>query len=101
VPPPQPSAAQAWQVVAPELDQAWGHDTPLTVTLLDAYVARYPDDPVATEKLYAALIARGRDLATTGQIDEGAAQLMRAEQLLPNRLEARLALDALRSSPAQ
>ena len=90
-----PSAAATWDLVRPQLDRAWGLDTPGTVTLLDAYLAQFPDDQTAREKMYAALLARADDQARAGQTDAAVVDLTRAQKLLPERGEAGAALARL------
>jgi hypothetical protein len=94
-----PTAADAWQTLQPELDAAWGHDTPRTVALLDQFVSRFPDDQSAREKLYAALVASGEDLLAQGNTSEARAVLERARALIPTRGEAGQALARLTPPP--
>ena len=90
-----PNAAAVWDVVRPQLDRAWGRDTPGTVTLLDTYLAQFPDDQTAREKMYAALIAHADDQARAGQTGAAVGDLTRAQKLLPERGEAGAALARL------
>lgn len=94
-----PTAAQVWQGLLPQLDAVWGKDTPKTVQLLQDYLTQFPEDATARDKLYAALVARAEDLAAGGQADAAASDLAQAQQLLPNRLEARAALLRLTPTP--
>jgi len=98
IPPAPPTAAQVWREVAPRLDQVWGVDTLATLQLLEPFVARFPDDPVAVDKLYAARIARADELAQSGDMSAGVSELLSAEQLLPQRGEAPALLHALTAS---
>jgi hypothetical protein len=96
LPPTRPlTPVDAWQVLAPDLDAAWGTDTPRTVDLLAEFLVRFPDDSSAKEKLYAALVSRADQLVEQGAAAEAAAQLVRAERILPERLEATVALSNL------
>jgi len=65
------------------------------VALLDAYLAQFPDDQTAREKMYAALLARADDQARAGQTDAAVVDLTRAQKLLPERGEAGAALARL------
>ena len=98
-PSPTPNAAQLWAQTSAELDLAWGKDWPRTISLLEAFRARFPDDQASLDKLYAALVASGQALLDHGQTAEGVAQLERAEALAPDREEAGLALAALTPTP--
>jgi hypothetical protein len=88
-----------WQALQPALDAAWGRDTPRTVELLDDFVARFPADPTAHEKLYAALVAHAQDLAEADQLEAAVEALSRAQTLLPERAEAKAALARLTPTP--
>jgi hypothetical protein len=88
-----------WQALQPALDAAWGRDTPRTLALLDDFAARFPNDPTARDKLYAALVAQAQDLADSDQLDAAAEALSRAQTLLPERSEANAALARLTPTP--
>jgi hypothetical protein len=88
----QQTASAAWQSLAPELAALWGIDTPRTVAMLDTFISQFPDDDLAKQKLYAALVASGEDLDAAGAPEEAAAQFRRADRVQPERLEARRAL---------
>ena len=98
-PAPTPAEAQVWQALQPQLDTAWGSDTPRTVAILDAFLARFPDDEAAREKLYAALLASGRDLISDGDSDQAVDPLERARLLFPTRGEAVDELSSLTPTP--
>ena len=90
-----PSVADSWQALLPELDVAWGGDLPRAILLLDAFVARYPEHEPARDKLYAALVEHARALIEQGAASEAVAELTRADELLPERVEAPSVLAAL------
>jgi hypothetical protein len=101
VPTPAPTStdAQVWQALQPQLDAAWGSDTPRTVAILDEFLARFPDYEAAREKLYAALVASGRDLVDGGDSDQAVDPLERARLLFPTRGEAVDELTSLTPTP--
>jgi hypothetical protein len=100
--PPTPapeSAGDALQALEPELSAAWGHDTERTVTLLESFVTRFPNDQSSQEKLYAALLARAQDVASAGDADQAKSLLEQARALLPARGEAGVQLARLAPTP--
>jgi hypothetical protein len=99
-PVPTPTSGQIWQTLQPQLDAAWGSDTPQTVAVLDEFLARFPDDEVARDKLYAALVATGRDLVSEGDAAQAVDPLERARVLFPERAEAVDVLASLTPTPA-
>ena len=76
-----PTQAEIWNVTLRELDSAWGKDWVRTIALIDSYLARFPDHGPAREKLYAALVAYGKELLRQGRVEEGTAQLVRAQSV--------------------
>jgi hypothetical protein len=80
------------QALLADLNPLWGRDTPRTVSLLEQFVARFPDNVVAREKLYAALLATAHDLRNEGRTEPAAEVLQRARALSPERGEAPTAL---------
>jgi hypothetical protein len=97
---PTPSTAEAWAAVQPELESTWGEDTRRTVDLLNGFVARFPDYAPAREKLYAALIAWGDELANDDDTQSAAALFGQARALIPERGEAAVAAMALTPAPS-
>jgi hypothetical protein len=96
----EPTAAEVWTTVSPALDAAWGTDTQTTITLLDNFLARFPEYALAREKLYAALLTRADELRDAGDIDAAADQAQRAASLMPDRPEARAMMVGLETPPA-
>ena len=90
-----PGVADRWQALLPELDVVWGVDMPQAIVLLDAFVARYPEHEPSRDKLYAALVEHARALVEQGAASDAVAELTRADELLPERVEASSALAAL------
>jgi hypothetical protein len=100
VPTPEPrTGAEVLQALEPELGAAWGHDTDRTLTLLQAFLAQFPNDQAGQEKLYAALLAKAQDLQSTGDTDQARADLEQARQLLPTRGEAGAQLARIAPTP--
>ena len=91
--------AQLWQNVLTDLGPVWDTDWPASIELLDTFLARFPDDQPAKDKLYVALTAYGADLVQAGQSDEAVQQYLRAADMLPDRPEAIEALNALTPTP--
>jgi hypothetical protein len=75
---PPETADSAWQQTELQLEAAWNVDTPRTVVILDAFVARFPDYAFARPKLYAALLSYGQLLDAQGAPDQAAALRARA-----------------------
>jgi hypothetical protein len=98
---PTPTVAQAWADVQPELERVWDTDTPRTVAVLDGFLARFPDYPPAREKLYAALISSGVELARAGETEAANQRFEQAQTLLPERGEAAAARRAIEPTPTQ
>jgi hypothetical protein len=98
---PTPTVAQAWAELQPDLDSVWGQDTPRTIALLNGFVARFADFAPAREKLYAALIASGVELARAGETDAAEQQFGRARALMPERGEAAATAQALTPTPTE
>jgi hypothetical protein len=96
---PTPSADQIWADMQPRLDAVWGLDTPATIAILDEFRAQFPDYQPARDKLYAALVASAADETGDGALQDAAELLTRAAGVDPERLEARLALQALTPTP--
>jgi hypothetical protein len=94
------TASDVWPTVGPELDSAWGNDTPRTLSLLDAYLTQFPDDQAARDKMYAALLASAQDLEDSGDRAGAIAELNRAHNLLPTRGEANVELTRLGGAPS-
>jgi serine/threonine protein kinase len=92
---PTLTPADAYQAALSSLDSVWQTDWPASIQILDAYLQQYPDQQDATDKLYAALVGYGGDLIDSGSVDDGIAQLERAQALEPDRGEAQDALLAL------
>lgn len=97
---PTPTAEEAWAGVQPGLESAWGNDTQRTVALLDGFVARFPNYAPARDKLYAALIASGVELAAAGETAASAGRFAQAQTLLPARGEAAATARALTPTPS-
>jgi LPXTG-site transpeptidase (sortase) family protein len=94
-----PSAADVWLATLGPVEAAWGSDWPEAIALLEAYQAQFPDDATVAEKLYAARVTYGQALIESGAVEEGVAQLERAQELLPGRGEGAAALLALTPTP--
>jgi serine/threonine-protein kinase len=94
-----PDAATAWIATSNSLNAVWGHDWQATLTILDAFVQKYPTYQPADDKLYAALISYGDQLAQQGDVSGAETQYQRAKALVPDRPEADAALAALTPTP--
>ena len=94
----EPSEAEIWSTVAPQVEAAWGMDAHKTITLLEGFLVRFPDYAPAREKLYAALLAHAEEVRATGDIAGATDQAQRAFFVLPDRGEARALLVALASA---
>lgn len=95
----EPTAADVWQATLPQLDAAWGVDTPRIIALISAFRERFPDYPPAKEKLYAALLTYGGELSRQGDPSGAAATFAQAAALFPERAEAARALTRLTPTP--
>ena len=82
------SADAEWQATLRTLDATWETDWPQTIALLDAFLARWPDYPAATDKLYAALIADADAQVQAGRVDPAVTDLERAARLRPEQADA-------------
>jgi hypothetical protein len=98
-PVPTPNPDEEWQALQPRLDVAWQNGPDQTIHLLDAFLLQAPGYAPGREKLYAALLARGNDLAGQGDMEAAISQLHRAQQLFPDRAEANDLLSALTPEP--
>jgi hypothetical protein len=95
----EPTAAEAWNALAPQLDAVWGAQPTTAISLLQEFLARYPDYPVAQDKLYAALLAEASELRDAGELSAAVDQAEQAAALLPDRGEASAFLVALTPTP--
>lgn len=73
----------------------WGQDWPLVIGSLEELRARFPTNPLAIEKLYAAYIEAGKALEGGGDSSEARQRYQQAAELDPNRGEAYLELERL------
>jgi len=67
------------------LDVLWGRDWDQAIRVLDSFRQDYPSYSPAKNKLYAALVSYGEQLARSGRCDMAVRHLARAEEL--NRIE--------------
>jgi LysM repeat protein len=95
--PPTPTpTSSAEQQLTQRLDQAWAAgDWTTVIGVLDEMSALQPGSTEITQKLYAALVNYGRQLANAGKLEEAKAALGRALVLKPDGAEALAALQAL------
>jgi hypothetical protein len=85
-------AAQEWSTVLDQLNTTWGLDWPRTITLLENFLYRFPDNREALDaqhKLYAALVNYAEDLRARGSTEQSVRQLEQAVALSPAQPEAR------------
>lgn len=102
LPPIVPTTATEEEALWSYLDRVtplWGNDWPAVIQLLDRYRLRFPENPLAIEKLYAAHIEAGRSLALRGEPDGARRHYQQALELDPNRGEAGELLEELKASP--
>ncbi len=99
-PTPTPSVADVWQETWRQLQALRATELPRAVSLLEGFVARYPDYAPGRAALYAALLAYGAELAQQQRLEDAAARFTRAQALFPERGEASAALAALTPTPA-
>ena len=98
VPPNAPEDAALWTYlyrIAPLWDQDWA----TVIELLEQFLARYPGNEAATEKLYAAYVEDGRARQRAGDAAGARQRYHRATQLAPDRGEAWSFLDELDMVP--
>lgn len=85
-----------------QLDQAWtAGDWSTSISLLDQILQINPTSADATQRLYAALVNYGRQLAAAGRLDEAKAAFSRALVVNPDGGEAAAGLQALTSRVPQ
>jgi hypothetical protein len=97
---PTPAAAEAWAATSLDLDRVWTAAPVEAVRLLEGFLEQYPGYPAAREKLYAALIGYGNNLADSGESAAAVQRLEQARGLFPDRPEAAAALVAMTPAPA-
>lgn len=105
-PPRLPPVVPAW---APEewavwsyltyVTPIWGQDWPMVLHALEELRARFPANPLAIEKLYAAYIEAGKALEREGDTGEARRRYEQAAAVAPDRGEAYLELDRLTGAP--
>jgi LysM repeat protein/Tfp pilus assembly protein PilO len=96
-PTPTP-ALSAEQQLMQRLDQAWAAgDWGTAISLLDELLAIKPGSTELAQKLYAALVNYGRQLAAAGKLEEAKSAFGRALVIKPDGAEAQAALQALAS----
>ena len=95
--PPTPTPTlSAEQQLTQRLDQAWAAgDWTTAIAVLDEMLALKPGSTEVAQKLYAALVNYGRQLAEAGKLEEAKAAFGRALVLKPDGAEALAALQAL------
>jgi hypothetical protein len=75
--------AAAWDAIASQLDSLWqGQDWDGVIRVLDTYLAQFPDDPIARDKLYAARVNKAGELLSKGDTSGAVAQLEIARELV-------------------
>ena len=77
----------------------WDRDWPTVIALLEELHVRYPANPYAIEKLYAAYVEDGKWLARLGEADAARRRYQQAIALEPDRGEAPTLLGELDASP--
>ena len=77
----------------------WESDRPTVIRLLEQFLARYPDNPVALEKLYAVHVEDGKARARSGDQAGARRRYLEAVEIDPNRNEAWELLEELDSAP--
>jgi LysM repeat protein len=98
--PPPPLTTE--QQLNRQLDQAWAAgDWTTSISLLDQILQINPGSADATQKLYAALVNYGQQLAAAGRLDEAKAAFSRALAVNPGGGEAAAGLQALTSGVPQ
>jgi hypothetical protein len=98
VPPDAPEAWALWSYLN-HITPLWDRDWPLVIQALEEFSARYPANPVALDKLYAAYLAHGQELERSGRALEARRRYEQAAALSPERGEALLELDRLDATP--
>jgi len=98
VPPGVPEEWALWSYLD-KIGPLWGRDWPTVIRFLEEFVTRYPANPVATEKLYAAYLEDGKQLLLSGDRAGAGERYQQAGQLDPNRGEAWTLLDELEALP--
>ena len=66
----------------------WDSDRPTVIRFLEQFLARYPGNETATEKLYAAYLEDGKERARASDADGARARFQQAADLDPRRGEA-------------
>ena len=91
VPPSVPiGAREDWAVwtYVDKINQAWGKDWPLVIEWFEELYARYPQNAMAQDKLYAAYVEDGRTLQFRGDLAGARRRYTQATEFDPDRGEA-------------
>ena len=78
-----------------KINQAWGRDWPLVIELFEEFDARYPNNPVVRDKLYAAYLEDAKRLTRDGDLRGARRRAQEAVDWDPERPEAHDMLDEL------
>jgi tetratricopeptide (TPR) repeat protein len=98
-PTPTPGLEARWLATLRQIDPFWGRDWPRVIGPLQDFMVQQPDFAPAVDKLYAALLFYGQELLAQEHQAEAITALERARDLLPDRTEAQVALQALTPTP--
>jgi hypothetical protein len=94
-----PGLDARWLALLRQIDPFWGRDWPRVIGPVQEFLVQQPDYAPAVDKLYAALVFYGQELLARNLEIEAVATLERARELLPERTEAVVALQALLPEP--
>jgi len=97
VAPPTPAPALTKEEqLAQSLHEPWAaKDWPRVISIIEQILAINPNYPNMTEKLYAAHVNYGRQLAAEGKLEEAKMEFTRALEIKPDGAEAMWELEAL------
>jgi hypothetical protein len=88
IPPSVPlGAREDWAVwtYVDKINQAWGKDWPLVIEWFEDLDARYPNNPMVYDKLYAAYVEDGRTLQSRGDLEGARRRYEQAARYDPDR----------------
>lgn len=78
-----------------KINQAWGHDWPTVIRLFEEFDARYPNNWVVRDKLYAAYLEDAKRLTRAGDLRAARGRGQQAVDWDPGRPEAHDLLDEI------
>ena len=97
--PPYATEEEALWAYLYRIAPIWDGDRPTVIRLLHQFLARYPDNAVALEKLYAVHVEDGKARARSGDPAGARRRYVEATQINPERGEAWVLLDELDATP--